>query len=591
MNTDRYILGISAFYHDSAAALIKDGVIVSAAQQERFSRIKNDFGFPGDAIEWILKENRITLANIEAVVFYEKPFVKFERILATCIRFAPKGFKIFRQAIPTWLKDKLFQKHTLIESLKELSGGEAWNEKLLFSEHHLSHSAASFYPSPFHEAAILTIDGVGEKATTTISVGKGCEITRIKEINFPHSYGLLYSTLTAFLGFRVNSGEYKVMGLAPYGKPIFADKIRENLLDLRDDGSFRLNMRYFRFATELKMHGTELEQLFGVPARKPESNIEQAYKDIAASLQAVTDEILLKLSKHTKEITNQKYLCLGGGVSLNCAATGNLLRSGLFEDIWIQPSAGDAGSASGAALLYYHKGLEQQRKPTSRYNPFLGPSFTTDQVEIALKKMNAVYEVMPMELLLRKTAKAISKGKIIGWMQGGAEYSPRALGNRSILADPRIPDLKKKLNLKIKFRESFRPFAPSVMEEYASGLFEVDRPSPFMNFVCKAKPTVNQFLPSIVHVDSTARLQTVSESDNSKFYNLLSCFYQITKCPVLVNTSFNIRGEPVVLTPHDAFNCFMNTGIDCLIIENVFLEKEKQPTNIHYIKKSDFLPD
>lgn len=571
-----YILGISAFYHDSAAALIKEQHIISAVQEERFSRKKNDSGFPAQAIAWILQENDITMADIDFVIFYEKPFNKFERIIETCIRFVPKGYNLFKEAIPIWLKEKLFQKVDLKKSLTEFGGGDQWNQKLLFSEHHLSHCAAAFYPSPFTSAAILTIDGVGEWATTTIAAGNNTQIERIKELEFPHSLGMLYSTITAFLGFKVNSGEYKIMGLAPYGSPVYAQTIKQHLIHIQDDGSFRLNMDYFRFATELKMYGPELETLLGVKARKPESELEQVHMDIAASIQAVTEDLLLILARYVKKLTGSTNLCLAGGVALNCAATGKLLKSGIFNNIWIQPAAGDAGSALGAALLCQHLYLRQPRQTLTHYAPYLGPSFSEQLVLQQLTRMNACYRVVTDAQLFDFASQSLADGNIVAWFQGKAEFSPRALGNRSILADPRIPDLKRELNLKIKYRESFRPFAPVALEEDAAAWFDIDRPSPYMNFIYHAKSGVDQQLPSIIHVDGTARLQTVSKQDNPRFHQLLSHFKAKTNCPVLVNTSFNIRGEPMVLSPEDAFNCFMNTEIDILVIGNIVLEKRLQ---------------
>ncbi len=575
-----YILGISAFYHDSAACLLKGGEIVSAIQEERFSRIKNDFSFPELAIQWILEDQKITMADIDYVIFYEKPFSKFERIIETCIRFAPKGYSLFSKAIPVWLKEKIFQKAEIKQKLSKQKGGDKWNATLLFSDHHISHSAAAFYPSPFESAAILTIDGVGEWATTTISNADGTHIKRIKEISFPHSLGMLYSTITAFLGFKVNSGEYKIMGLAPYGKPIYRDLIKQHLIDLKSDGSFRLNMDYFRFATEMKMYGPELESLFGVKARLPESPLEQVHMDIAASIQAVTEEHFLLLAKYVKDLTGASNLCLGGGVALNCAATGKVQQSGIFENIWIQPSAGDAGSAMGAAFVCQHMYLKRSRIPINDYMPYFGPSYSALQIQQQLDLMDAKYEIQPDSDLFKLTAQALANGKIVAWVQGNAEFSPRALGNRSILADPRAKDLKRDLNLKIKYRESFRPFAPAILEEDAHEWFDIKSPSPYMNFIYEGKSGVSEKIPSVIHVDNTARLQTVSKRGNSRFYTLLKEFKKETGCPVLVNTSLNIRGEPMVLSPTDAFNCFMNTEIDILVIGNIVLDKRRQDSKI-----------
>ncbi|WP_349592259.1 carbamoyltransferase [Thalassospira sp. NFXS8] len=572
-NKDIYILGVSAFYHDSAAALIKNGQIVSAVQEERFSRVKNDCSFPIEAIKWILSDSHLGLSDIDHVVFYEKPFVKFERILATCIHFAPKGFGLFKKQVPTWLKEKIFQRKTIQNHFQDNFPESGWNKKLFFSEHHLSHCAAAFYPSPFEDAAILTIDGVGERVTTTVSIGRKGKIERLAELNFPHSFGLLYSAVTAFLGFKVNSGEYKVMGLAPYGSPIYSEKIKETLVDIRSDGSFRLRMKNFRFATEMRMFGSEFEKIFCTSAREPESNIEQIHMDIAASVQQVSDELFLMLVSYVKKLTKQSSLCLGGGVALNCASTGKVLESKIFDKVWVQPSAGDAGSALGAALAYYHIGLGRPRAVLKNYMPFLGPEFTLDQILADLDSCKAGYQVLSPDQVVQRAAQALADGKVLAWMQGRAEFSPRALGHRSILADPRVKDLKKTLNLKIKFRESFRPFAPAVLEEDASNWFDLPSPSPLMNFICKTRPEIRDVVPSVVHVDGTARVQTVSEEFNPDFYKLILKFKSLTNCPVLVNTSLNVRGEPMVLTPADAYRCFMNTRIDCLVIGNVYLEK------------------
>ncbi len=576
-----FILGISCYYHDSAAALIKDNIILGAVQEERFSRIKNDCSFPQHAIKWILDCHNISMADINVVIFYEKPFIKFERIIETCIRFAPKGYSLISQALPGWLKEKLFQKKDIKKHLSALPGGPKWNQNLLFSDHHLSHCAAAFYPSPFISAAILTIDGVGEWSTTVVARGQGSKIERLQELKFPHSFGLLYSTITAFLGFKVNSGEYKVMGLAPYGTPRYVELIKSNLIDIKPDGSFRLNMKYFRFATELRMFGQELEKLFGIKARTPEGELNQTHKDIAASLQKITDELFILLAKHVKTITNESNLCLAGGVALNCVGTGKILEAGIFDRIWIQPSAGDAGSALGAAQICEYQHHSNSRAPKFNYQPFLGPSYTQDETLLLLKKMNAKYTILPEQATHQITAKNLAAGKIIAWFQGRAEFSPRALGNRSILADPRIPTLKRDLNLKIKYRESFRPFAPAILAEDAKDWFNIDRESPHMNFTFKARSGIAKRIPSVIHVDGTARLQTVSEASNKNFHMLLNEFKKITGCPILVNTSFNIRGEPMVLSPEDAFNCFMNTEIDILVIGNIWIEKNKQKKSIY----------
>ena len=571
-----YILGISSFYHDSAAALIKDNTILAAVQEERFTRIKNDHSFPLRSIVWILNQHKITMEDIDSVVFYEKPFIKFERILETCIRFAPKGYPLFNQALPGWLKEKLFQKVDIKRKLSELAGGHKWNKKLLFSDHHLSHCAAAFYSSPFDSAAILSIDGVGEWSTTTIAKGNGTQIERLSEIKFPHSLGMLYSTITAFLGFKVNSGEYKVMGLAPYGKPRFAETIKDHLVDIKSDGSFRLNMKYFRFATELRMFGPELERLFGMQQRRPEGELNQEHMDLAASLQAVTNELFVLMAQHVRDLTGEANLCLAGGVALNCAGTGKILDSAIFDKIWIQPAAGDAGSALGAAQICLFQLFKRGRMPDNNYQPFWGPFYTQEESLRQLDEMNAQYEILPDRELYQEIAESLAGGKVIAWFQGRAEFTPRALGNRSILADPRVPTLKRDLNLKIKYRESFRPFAPAILAEDAMDWFFINQESPYMNFTFKARTGVSEKIPSVIHVDGTARLQTVSADTNKRFYNLIKEFKNITGCPVLVNTSFNIRGEPMVLSPEDAFNCFMNTEIDILVIGNIKIEKVKQ---------------
>jgi carbamoyltransferase len=579
MAKDIYILGISAFYHDSAAALIKNGEIVAAIQEERFSRIKNDFGFPCQAIRWILTSNALTIADIDHVIFYEKPFKKFERIIESCIRFAPRGFGLYKEAIPLWLKNKLFQKQTIKQHLSELPEGDKWNQALLFSEHHFSHSAAAFFPSPFESAAIITVDGVGEWGTTTISVGNKNQIEKLKEINYPHSIGLLYSAFTAFLGFKVNSGEYKMMGLAPYGVPKYTELIKKDLIDIKGDGSYRLNMRNFSFATALKMFGKRFEKLFGISARQPESELNQIHMDIAASIQQVTDELFVLLAQYAKKITSMNNLCLGGGVALNCASAGHLLSEKIFDKIWIQPSAGDAGSALGAALAGHYSYLGCPRSSISNYSPFLGAFYDQDEINHQLDLVQGIYHILEVEKLIETVAEELSLGKIVGWMQGAAEFSPRALGNRSILADPRVPNMKKNLNAKIKFRESFRPFAPAILEEDSAQWFEMDRSSPLMNFIFKSKPNISEKIPSVIHVDKTARVQTVSPRENPLFYRLIKQFKKLTDCPVLINTSFNRRGEPIVLTPTDAFNCFMKTGIDTLVIGSACLKKEEQMAN------------
>jgi len=585
------VLGISAFYHDSAAALIIDGVVVAAVQEERFSRLKHDDSFPSLSIRWVIEHAKLDIRDIDYVVFYEKPFVRFERLLETYFAYAPLGFMSFRHSIPRWLKDKLFQKGQIIKQLSSLSNDVDWVDKLLFSDHHLSHSASAFYPSPFKEAAILTVDGVGEWATTSISVGKDNQIELLEELHFPHSIGLLYSSITSFLGFKVNSGEYKVMGLAPYGKPIYAEKILNELLDLKADGSFRLNMSYFSFATDVKMAADKMAAFFGVAPRLPEGALTQVHKDIAASLQVATQEILLKICRHIAQKTGAKHLCLAGGVALNCVANEKLRQANLFESIWVQPAAGDAGGAVGAALAVYHLYLNQPRTINNKYCTNLGPEYSGREIEHELVKCGATYELIETPDLLDLVASLLSEGKVVGWMQGRAEFGPRALGNRSILADPRVKDLQLSLNLKIKFRESFRPFAPSVLEEKTNDWFDNTSPSTYMGFVAQAHDVVRQQIPAVIHLDGTARLQTVSAEDNLLYHELLTKFDKLTGCPLLVNTSFNVRGEPMVLSPKHAFECFMGTDIDVLVVGNFILFKEQQLPMLRREYAHQFAPD
>jgi len=579
------LLGISAFYHDSAAALIVDGDVRYAAQEERFTRKKHDCAYPKHAIDFCLKASGKTLAQIDYVVFYEKPFLKFERLLETYLAFAPRGFASFRKSLPVWLNEKLFQKNGLIKQLKALEPNFDWEKKLLFSEHHLSHAASAFFPSPFEEAAVLTMDGVGEWATTSVSVGKGNHLSQIREIRFPHSLGLLYSAFTYFLGFKPNSGEYKVMGLAPYGEPRFVAKILENLVDIKADGSFRLNLDYFDYCTGLTMTNSRFADLFGVSRRSGE--IEKIHQDLAASVQAVTEEIVLRLARSVAAESGSKNLCLAGGVALNCVANGKVLKENLFERIWVQPAAGDAGGAIGAALAAYHLMLGEPRtvqEADGMQSALLGPSYSNDEVETALKNKNAKFHVLAAKDIDEKCAAALAQGKAVGWFQGPAEFGPRALGARSILADPRSPTMQKQLNQKIKFRESFRPFAPSVLAECAQEWFELETESPYMLFTARAK-TKN--LPAVTHVDASARVQTVSEG---RFHSLLEKFQEKTGCPVLVNTSFNVRGEPMVGSPEDAFRCFMGTDLDVLAIQNCLLLKEEQAAQkIDY--RETFEPD
>lgn len=598
-----YSLGISAFYHDSAACLLKDGLIVGAAQEERFTRIKHDAAFPHNAIRYCLAEAGIAPLQIDHVTFYEKPFPKFERLIETYLAFAPRGFKSFAASMPLWVKDKLFQKKMLCEALSEALTSEIrWQERLLFSEHHLSHAASAFFPSPFEEAAILTMDGVGEWATSSIAIGQGASISVEKELHFPHSLGLLYSAFTAYAGFKVNSGEYKLMGLAPYGEPRFADTIKTKLVDIKDDGSFQLNIRYFSYCTGMTMTSGDFHDLFGGPPSEPESEPTQRDMDIAASIQSVTEEIVLKICTDIARETGQKNLCLAGGVALNCVANGKLREAGLFENIWVQPAAGDAGGALGAALVCHHMHLTNPRivapGQDNMSGAYLGPAFQDQDVAARLKAIGAKFEIVSPEERNARTALALSEGQCIGWMNGRMEFGPRALGARSILADPRSPDMQKQLNLKVKFRESFRPFAPSVMAEHAQDYFDLDGNSPYMLFttsINKAKRRAlevenesefglkklsarRSVIPAVTHVDYSARVQTVDAQSNPDFHALLSAFNDLTGCPVLINTSFNVRGEPIVCTPEDAFYCFMGTGLDMLVIGNLVLAKDAQNT-------------
>ena len=596
-----YILGISAFYHDSAACLIKNGKIIAAVQEERFTRIKHDQSFPLFSIKYCLKNARINAEDIAYVVFYEKPFLKFERLLETYLAFAPKGFKSFSKAMPAWIKDKLFQKSSLLKQLNQISSSSQinWKQKLLFSEHHLSHAASAFYPSPFRNAAILTLDGVGEWTTSSIALGSGKDIKTIKEIHFPHSIGLLYSAFTYYIGFKVNSGEYKVMGLAPYGKPKYAPLITEKLINVADDGSFQIDMSFFNYATGLTMINKKFESLFGGPRREPETPLSQRDMDLAASIQHVIEIILIKIIRFIAKETKQKNICLAGGVALNCVANSLILKESSFENVWIQPASGDAGGAIGAALASWHIHLLNKRvideKKDGMKGCFFGPNFTDVEIESELNECGAKFEKVSRNNLIQQIASEISNNKIIGWMQGKMEFGPRALGNRSILADPRSSKMQRQLNLKIKFRESFRPFAPSILIEDLNDWFEFDAISPYMLFVSDLKQdkriknhddhkktgldklgVVRSQVPAITHVDYSARIQTVDKSINSIFYQLIAEFKKITGCPMLINTSFNVRGEPLVCSPSDAFKCFMGTGIDVLVIENFILYKDKQ---------------
>ncbi len=599
------ILGISAYYHDSAACLLEDDNIIAASQEERFSRIRHDFNFPKMSIQFCLDEKKITLNDVDFVVFYEKPFLKFERIFETYLAFAPIGFTSFSKSLPVWVKDKLFQKSILINELNALQKIKTnWNNRILFSEHHLSHAASAFFPSPFHEAAILTMDGVGEWSTTSVAIGKNNEIEMLKEINFPHSLGLLYSAFTQYLGFKVNSGEYKVMGLAPYGEPKYLKKIKDNLISINNDGSFQLNMSYFAYCTELKMVNKKFEILFGGNSRLPESKITQKEMDIAASIQKLTEEIVLKIAINIKKETNLKNICLAGGVALNCVANGNLLKKEIFEQIWIQPASGDAGGAIGSALSAYYSISKKNRKVSknidSMRGSFLGPKFSNQEVQIILKDLKANYEKLSEVKIIKLIANLLNEGKAIGLFNGKMEFGPRSLGARSIIADPRKINMQKQLNLKVKFRESFRPFAPSILENDMKNWFKTSTKSPYMLFVSeildkhridikkkeknnsgfKKLSIIRSSVPAITHVDYTSRIQTVSKTTNMRFYKILKEFKKITGCPMLVNTSFNVRGEPIVCTPKDAFNCFMGTDLDVLIIENFVLFKNKQSKSL-----------
>lgn len=595
------VLGISAFYHDSAAAITENGLIAAAAQEERFTRVKHDASFPVNAIRACLREADLEPRQLDYVVFYEKPFLKFERLIETYLANVPNGFKSFAKSMPVWLTDKLFQKRNLINHLNlEVESGIDWSNKLLFSEHHLSHAASAFYPSPFESAAILTMDGVGEWPTTSMAVGEGTEIKILKEIHFPHSLGLLYSAFTYFTGFKVNSGEYKIMGLAPYGEPRYSQIILDNLIEVKKDGSFRLNMAYFDFATGLRMTNEKFANLFDGPARSPESKITQREMDLAASIQVVTEEIVLRLGEAIRGETGNKNLCLAGGVALNCVANGALVRKGTFDNVWIQPASGDAGGAIGAALaINYLRQKTIRRLPPrgdAMQGSYLGNQYTQNEIERCLFSLGAKFTVASQAELIQITAQCLTTGMTVGWFQGRMEFGPRALGNRSILADPRNPNIQRELNLKIKFRESFRPFAPSVLIEHLSSWFELDIESPYMLLVSDIKrekrvlmtnEQQNLFgidklniprseIPAVTHVDYSARVQTVHTETNSLFHALLTEFHKITGCPVLVNTSFNVRGEPIVESPKDAFRCFMGSDLDLLVIGNSILYKSEQ---------------
>ncbi len=594
------VLGISAFYHDSAAALIDDGRITAAVQEERFTRKKHDAGFPSEAIAYCLQAGGVSLADVDFVVFYDKPFLKFERLLETYVAFAPKGYSSFRMAMPLWLREKLFQKSLLQKELKAYAAAFDWENKLLFAEHHLSHAASAFFPSPFDEAVVLTMDGVGEWATTSVGHGRGNGLEMTREIHFPHSLGLLYSAFTYYTGFKVNSGEYKVMGLAPYGEPKYAQTILDNIIDLKDDGSFRLDLSYFDYCTGLRMTNDRFHALFGGPPRDSEDRISQREMDLAASVQAVIEEAVLRLTRGLAAEAGSENLCLAGGVALNCVANGKILRDGKFRNVWVQPAAGDAGGALGAALAAYHLFQGQPRHTNGALDgmrgSYLGPEFAQQDIERRLREAGAVFDSLDDDEMVAHTAKALADGKAVGWFQGRMEFGPRALGGRSILGDPRSPTMQSVLNLKVKYRESFRPFAPAVLREDVADWFELDGDSPYMLMVAgvaephRRKMTDDEQslfgieklnvprsdIPAVTHVDYSARIQTVHHETNPRFHALLAAFKAHTGCPVLVNTSFNVRGEPIVCTPEDAFRCFMGTEIECLAVGNAFLEKNRQ---------------
>jgi len=598
------ILGLSAFYHDSAAAMLKNGKLVAAAQEERFSRKKHDSSYPFHSIEFVLKESKLKLSEVDYVVFYEKPFLKFERLLETYLAFAPKGFKSFSMSMPIWLREKLFQKKILFDELKNHDINFNDINKIYFSEHHFSHAASAFYPSPFKNAVILTLDGVGEWATTTVAKGEGRNLEILKEIHFPHSIGLLYSAFTYYTGFKVNSGEYKVMGLAPYGEPKFKNLILDKLLDLKEDGTFRLNMEYFDYASGLKMVNEKFFDLFGQKARNPQKELlTQFHMDISSSIQSITEEIVLRLTKSIAKEYDNKNLCMAGGVALNCVANGKILKEKIFENIWIQPAAGDAGGALGSALALWYKELKNERSSPFKdemQGSYLGPSFNDNEIEKALSSMGAIYEIFSEEKLLEITAHELSREKIIGWFQGKMEFGPRALGSRSIIADPRSDKMQKILNLKVKFRESFRPFAPSVIRDDLPEWFELNCDSPYMLLVADVNKSIRRKMtdeeknffgikklnvirsniPAVTHVDYSARIQTVHKETNPKYYKLIQNFKKITNCPIIVNTSFNVRDEPIVCSIQDAYRCFMRTDLDMLVCGSYILYKKKQNTQL-----------
>ncbi|PPR46323.1 MAG: Decarbamoylnovobiocin carbamoyltransferase [Alphaproteobacteria bacterium MarineAlpha5_Bin9] len=607
----QYILGISSFYHDSAAALLGDGKILAAVQEERFTRIKNDASFPINSILYILRSNNLNLNSIDKIIFYEKPFLKFERILETYLAESPKGFNSFRISMPIWLKEKLFQKKLIIDELKKIDNKFEGN-KVFFSQHHLSHASSAFFPSPFNEALVLTLDGVGEWSTTSVYIGKENKLSLLKNIDFPHSLGLLYSAFTYYIGFKVNSDEYKVMGLAPYGKDKYKKIILEKIVNLKDDGSFRLDMSYFNYTSGLTMISSKFVKLFQEPIRSSQEKITQFHMDIASSIQSVINEIIVKITTSLYKDYKINNLCLAGGVALNCVANSEIVKSNLFKKIWIQPASGDAGGALGAALAYWYNELGNQRiikENDSMQGSYLGPQYSQNQIENSLVKLGANFEVFDEDIILDKTVEEIMKGQAIGWFQGKMEFGPRALGARSILADPRNEKMQRLLNLKIKFRESFRPFAPSVLKEFAEDWFEIKNESPYMLLVADVKKNKRKKLlsseknlfgieklninrseiPAVTHVDYSARVQTINKDSNKKYYNLINKFHNKTGIPVLINTSFNVRNEPIVCTPEDAYNCFMGTDLNILVIGNCFLKKENQDSKLKKDYKKKFI--
>lgn len=611
-----YILGISAYYHDAGVALIKDEKIIAAVQEERFTRKKQDDGFPTESIKYCLQEAGITLEELDYITFYDKPFIKFERLLETYLAEAPRGFQSFLISVPVWLKDKLFLKETLSREFKELylelnpeqesqakEFKKAIQEKFMFGEHHQSHAASAFYPSPFEESAILTIDGVGEWSTTSLAYGKGNKIEFLKEINFPHSLGLLYSAFTYYTGFKVNSGEYKVMGLAPYGKPTYVDLIKEHIIDIKEDGSFKLDMSYFNYTTGLTMTSKKFHDLFGAEPRESEGTLTQREMDLAASIQEITEEVMIKLARHAQKVTGSKNLCLAGGVALNCVGNGKLLRENIFENIWIQPAAGDAGGALGGAYSVYYQELDNARtinpnEMDKMQGAYLGPKFDDDEIKTYLDSVGAVYShIIDEDELVEQVSSELATNKVVGWHYDRMEFGPRSLGHRSIIGDPRSQEMQSTMNLKIKYRESFRPFAPSVLAEKASEWYEIDRPSPYMLLVAPVKESKQikmteeqeqlfgieklniprSEIPAVTHVDYSARIQTVHKETNPRYHKLIAKFEEKTGCATIVNTSFNVRGEPIVCTPEDSYRCFMRTEMDILVIDNYILHKNKQP--------------